>query len=156
MLSPTSLAFWKWQMWVISVNVCDGWVLTGDDLTNHSLSVFVCLQKVIFPNQDDVLISFLPLAHMFERLIEVGPAWEMCFLSRFITLIIQSSRPLRETHTDLCSPLSSAVSDYSLAVCQPRALTRAQNHTYAHTSVHFLFPRHLIASAWYDPLIWIS
>lgn len=31
-----------------------------------------CLpQKVIFPNQDDCLISFLPLAHMFERLIEV-------------------------------------------------------------------------------------
>ncbi|MED6251017.1 Long-chain-fatty-acid--CoA ligase 6 [Ataeniobius toweri] len=26
--------------------------------------------KVIFPNQDDCLISFLPLAHMFERLIE--------------------------------------------------------------------------------------
>ena len=29
------------------------------------------LQKVIFPNKDDCLISFLPLAHMFERLIEV-------------------------------------------------------------------------------------
>uniref|UniRef100_A0A671WMK2 Long-chain-fatty-acid--CoA ligase n=1 Tax=Sparus aurata TaxID=8175 RepID=A0A671WMK2_SPAAU len=29
---------------------------------------------IIFPNQDDCLISFLPLAHMFERLIEVnGP-----------------------------------------------------------------------------------
>uniref|UniRef100_A0A3B4A7D6 long-chain-fatty-acid--CoA ligase n=1 Tax=Periophthalmus magnuspinnatus TaxID=409849 RepID=A0A3B4A7D6_9GOBI len=27
---------------------------------------------VIFPNQDDCLISFLPLAHMFERLIEVN------------------------------------------------------------------------------------
>uniref|UniRef100_A0AAR2IVH1 Arachidonate--CoA ligase n=1 Tax=Pygocentrus nattereri TaxID=42514 RepID=A0AAR2IVH1_PYGNA len=32
--------------------------------------VYVLLQKVIRPNQDDVLISFLPLAHMFERLIE--------------------------------------------------------------------------------------
>lgn len=30
-----------------------------------------CQQKVISPNQNDVLISFLPLAHMFERLIEV-------------------------------------------------------------------------------------
>uniref|UniRef100_A0AAY4E6G2 Arachidonate--CoA ligase n=1 Tax=Denticeps clupeoides TaxID=299321 RepID=A0AAY4E6G2_9TELE len=28
------------------------------------------LRKVICPNQDDCLISFLPLAHMFERLIE--------------------------------------------------------------------------------------
>uniref|UniRef100_A0A3Q1IBC2 Long-chain-fatty-acid--CoA ligase n=1 Tax=Anabas testudineus TaxID=64144 RepID=A0A3Q1IBC2_ANATE len=31
---------------------------------------FVTVVKVIFPNQDDCLISFLPLAHMFERLIE--------------------------------------------------------------------------------------
>uniref|UniRef100_A0A6Q2Y6C6 Arachidonate--CoA ligase n=1 Tax=Esox lucius TaxID=8010 RepID=A0A6Q2Y6C6_ESOLU len=43
--------------------------------THSSSSYFssACLsgtQKVIFPNQDDVLISFLPLAHMFERLIE--------------------------------------------------------------------------------------
>ncbi|XP_067423558.1 long-chain-fatty-acid--CoA ligase 6 isoform X2 [Emydura macquarii macquarii] len=28
-------------------------------------------EKVIFPRQDDVLISFLPLAHMFERVIQV-------------------------------------------------------------------------------------
>ncbi|XP_075457242.1 long-chain-fatty-acid--CoA ligase 6 isoform X2 [Ascaphus truei] len=27
-------------------------------------------EKVIFPTQDDVLISFLPLAHMFERIIQ--------------------------------------------------------------------------------------
>uniref|UniRef100_A0A8C1W764 Long-chain-fatty-acid--CoA ligase n=1 Tax=Cyprinus carpio TaxID=7962 RepID=A0A8C1W764_CYPCA len=32
---------------------------------------FLKVTDVIFPNQDDILISFLPLAHMFERLIEV-------------------------------------------------------------------------------------
>lgn len=35
------------------------------------------VQKVIFPNKDDCLISFLPLAHMFERLIEVNKAAAM-------------------------------------------------------------------------------
>lgn len=40
--------------------------------TSGWFSPFVSLQKVIFPNQDDCLISFLPLAHMFERLIEVN------------------------------------------------------------------------------------
>lgn len=36
-----------------------------------SVSHALHLQKVIFPRQDDVLISFLPLAHMFERIIQV-------------------------------------------------------------------------------------
>lgn len=36
-----------------------------------SVSHALHLQKVIFPRQDDVLISFLPLAHMFERVIQV-------------------------------------------------------------------------------------
>uniref|UniRef100_A0A8B9VSR9 Arachidonate--CoA ligase n=1 Tax=Anas zonorhyncha TaxID=75864 RepID=A0A8B9VSR9_9AVES len=35
-----------------------------------SVSHALHLQKVIFPRQDDVLISFLPLAHMFERVIQ--------------------------------------------------------------------------------------
>uniref|UniRef100_A0AAQ4RHR2 Arachidonate--CoA ligase n=1 Tax=Gasterosteus aculeatus aculeatus TaxID=481459 RepID=A0AAQ4RHR2_GASAC len=43
-------------------------------LTLERLKLFSFLlslvQKVIFPNKDDCLISFLPLAHMFERLIE--------------------------------------------------------------------------------------
>uniref|UniRef100_A0A8B9L8I2 long-chain-fatty-acid--CoA ligase n=1 Tax=Astyanax mexicanus TaxID=7994 RepID=A0A8B9L8I2_ASTMX len=39
------------------------------DITQFNHRVCV-LQKVIRPNKDDVLISFLPLAHMFERLIE--------------------------------------------------------------------------------------
>uniref|UniRef100_A0A6Q2ZDK6 Arachidonate--CoA ligase n=1 Tax=Esox lucius TaxID=8010 RepID=A0A6Q2ZDK6_ESOLU len=42
---------------------------TGMDI-HFSSACLSGTQKVIFPNQDDVLISFLPLAHMFERLIE--------------------------------------------------------------------------------------
>uniref|UniRef100_A0A8B9RJP0 long-chain-fatty-acid--CoA ligase n=1 Tax=Astyanax mexicanus TaxID=7994 RepID=A0A8B9RJP0_ASTMX len=38
--------------------------------TGRFLKDMCVLQKVIRPNKDDVLISFLPLAHMFERLIE--------------------------------------------------------------------------------------
>uniref|UniRef100_A0A8C7ZPJ4 Arachidonate--CoA ligase n=1 Tax=Oryzias sinensis TaxID=183150 RepID=A0A8C7ZPJ4_9TELE len=43
--------------------------------TLHRLNTIYLLNyrtktKVIFPNKDDCLISFLPLAHMFERLIE--------------------------------------------------------------------------------------
>ncbi|XP_044136711.1 long-chain-fatty-acid--CoA ligase 6 isoform X5 [Bufo gargarizans] len=37
---------------------------------SFSVSHALHLQKVIFPKQDDVLISFLPLAHMFERVIQ--------------------------------------------------------------------------------------
>lgn len=29
-------------------------------------------QKAVFPSPEDTLISFLPLAHMFERVVEVG------------------------------------------------------------------------------------
>uniref|UniRef100_A0A8C6TQ22 Arachidonate--CoA ligase n=1 Tax=Neogobius melanostomus TaxID=47308 RepID=A0A8C6TQ22_9GOBI len=36
----------------------------------RSFNISLNLKTVIFPNQDDCLISFLPLAHMFERLIE--------------------------------------------------------------------------------------
>uniref|UniRef100_A0A8C2UEJ3 Arachidonate--CoA ligase n=1 Tax=Coturnix japonica TaxID=93934 RepID=A0A8C2UEJ3_COTJA len=42
-----------------------------DDLSPFvPLGAVFLLTKVIFPRQDDVLISFLPLAHMFERVIQ--------------------------------------------------------------------------------------
>lgn len=45
------------------------------------------MQKVISPNQEDVLISFLPLAHMFERLIEVTLHMRECvFVERVLIL----------------------------------------------------------------------
>uniref|UniRef100_A0A3P8Z2K8 Arachidonate--CoA ligase n=1 Tax=Esox lucius TaxID=8010 RepID=A0A3P8Z2K8_ESOLU len=47
-----------------------GVMLTHGNVVADFSGFLKVTDKVIFPNQDDVLISFLPLAHMFERLIE--------------------------------------------------------------------------------------
>ncbi|XP_006008492.1 long-chain-fatty-acid--CoA ligase 1a [Latimeria chalumnae] len=41
----------------------------GNIISNFSAFVKVT-EKAVFPNTDDILISFLPLAHMFERIVE--------------------------------------------------------------------------------------
>ncbi|XP_051536544.1 long-chain-fatty-acid--CoA ligase 6 [Myxocyprinus asiaticus] len=56
--------------------------------------------KVIFPNQDDVLISFLPLAHMFERLIEsvvICHGGRIGFFQGDIRLLPDDMKTLRPT-----------------------------------------------------------
>ncbi|XP_056586260.1 long-chain-fatty-acid--CoA ligase 6 isoform X4 [Triplophysa dalaica] len=56
--------------------------------------------KVIFPNQDDVLISFLPLAHMFERLIEsvvICHGGRIGFFQGDIRLLPDDMKALRPT-----------------------------------------------------------
>uniref|UniRef100_A0A673L8Y3 Long-chain-fatty-acid--CoA ligase n=1 Tax=Sinocyclocheilus rhinocerous TaxID=307959 RepID=A0A673L8Y3_9TELE len=58
------------------------------------------LKKVIFPNQDDVLISFLPLAHMFERLIEavvICHGGRIGFFQGDIRLLSDDMKALRPT-----------------------------------------------------------
>ncbi|KAF7206330.1 long-chain-fatty-acid--CoA ligase 6 [Nothobranchius furzeri] len=47
-----------------------GVMLTHGNVVADFAGFLKVTDKVIFPNQDDCLISFLPLAHMFERLIE--------------------------------------------------------------------------------------
>ncbi|KAJ8408767.1 hypothetical protein AAFF_G00245850 [Aldrovandia affinis] len=47
-----------------------GVMLTHGNVVADFSGFLKVTDKVIFPNQDDVLISFLPLAHMFERLIQ--------------------------------------------------------------------------------------
>uniref|UniRef100_A0A8C2JU07 Arachidonate--CoA ligase n=1 Tax=Cyprinus carpio TaxID=7962 RepID=A0A8C2JU07_CYPCA len=72
------------------------WFLS--DLPQHFL--FVPLQKVIFPNQDDILISFLPLAHMFERLIEavvICHGGRIGFFQGDIRLLPDDMKALRPT-----------------------------------------------------------
>uniref|UniRef100_A0A4W4HMT6 Arachidonate--CoA ligase n=1 Tax=Electrophorus electricus TaxID=8005 RepID=A0A4W4HMT6_ELEEL len=77
---------------------------TGEPAFVYLSTVTVCcasLQKVIFPNQDDVLISFLPLAHMFERLIEVTLVYchggRIGFFQGDIRLLSEDMKALRPT-----------------------------------------------------------
>uniref|UniRef100_A0A8C2JSA2 Arachidonate--CoA ligase n=1 Tax=Cyprinus carpio TaxID=7962 RepID=A0A8C2JSA2_CYPCA len=56
--------------------------------------------SVIFPNQDDILISFLPLAHMFERLIEavvICHGGRIGFFQGDIRLLPDDMKALRPT-----------------------------------------------------------
>ncbi|MGH0117905.1 UNVERIFIED_CONTAM: hypothetical protein FKN15_074372 [Acipenser sinensis] len=48
-----------------------GVMLTHGNVVADFSGFLKVTEKVIFPRQDDVLISFLPLAHMFERLIQI-------------------------------------------------------------------------------------
>ncbi|XP_053095970.1 long-chain-fatty-acid--CoA ligase 6 isoform X3 [Pangasianodon hypophthalmus] len=48
-----------------------GVMLTHGNIVADFSGFLKATDKVISPNQEDVLISFLPLAHMFERLIEI-------------------------------------------------------------------------------------
>uniref|UniRef100_A0A8C0FTN3 Arachidonate--CoA ligase n=1 Tax=Bubo bubo TaxID=30461 RepID=A0A8C0FTN3_BUBBB len=47
-----------------------GAMLTHGNVVADFSGFLKVTEKVIFPRQDDVLISFLPLAHMFERVIQ--------------------------------------------------------------------------------------
>ncbi|KGL72542.1 Long-chain-fatty-acid--CoA ligase 6, partial [Tinamus guttatus] len=47
-----------------------GVMLTHGNVVADFSGFLKVTEKVIFPRQDDVLISFLPLAHMFERVIQ--------------------------------------------------------------------------------------
>ncbi|XP_041442113.1 long-chain-fatty-acid--CoA ligase 6 isoform X1 [Xenopus laevis] len=47
-----------------------GAMLTHGNVVADFSGFLKVTEKVIFPTQDDVLISFLPLAHMFERIIQ--------------------------------------------------------------------------------------
>uniref|UniRef100_A0A8C1W6N2 Long-chain-fatty-acid--CoA ligase n=1 Tax=Cyprinus carpio TaxID=7962 RepID=A0A8C1W6N2_CYPCA len=61
---------------------------------------FLKVTDVIFPNQDDILISFLPLAHMFERLIEavvICHGGRIGFFQGDIRLLPDDMKALRPT-----------------------------------------------------------
>jgi len=88
-LWQTLPAFWKWPMWVISVNTSDGWsVSTDSDRTNRSLSV--CLSAESHLSESRRRSHFLPASCSHVREID----WGETRVRRCSTLLIQW-----ETHT---------------------------------------------------------
>lgn len=93
--SQTLLAFWKWQMWVISVHMSDCWSVSADsDLTNRSLSV--CLSAESHLSESRRRSHFLPASCSHVREVDWGETRvRRCSLHcRSSTLLIQW-----ETHT---------------------------------------------------------
>ncbi|NXC53369.1 ACSL1 ligase, partial [Aleadryas rufinucha] len=53
-----------------------GAMITHQNIVSNASAFVKTTEKTFMPSSDDVLISFLPLAHMFERIVEVS----ICFL----------------------------------------------------------------------------
>ncbi|NXO02880.1 ACSL1 ligase, partial [Rhinopomastus cyanomelas] len=49
-----------------------GAMITHQNIVSNVSAFLKATEKAFVPSTDDVLISFLPLAHMFERIVEVG------------------------------------------------------------------------------------
>ncbi|TRY77678.1 hypothetical protein DNTS_004554 [Danionella cerebrum] len=77
-----------------------GVMLTHGNVVADFAGFLKVTDKVIFPNADDVLISFLPLAHMFERLIEavvICHGGRIGFFQGDIRLLSDDMKTLRPT-----------------------------------------------------------
>ncbi|NWJ01555.1 ACSL1 ligase, partial [Crypturellus undulatus] len=49
-----------------------GAMITHQNIVSNTSAFVKATEKAFIPSPDDTLISFLPLAHMFERIVEVG------------------------------------------------------------------------------------
>ncbi|XP_007899460.1 long-chain-fatty-acid--CoA ligase 6 isoform X3 [Callorhinchus milii] len=77
-----------------------GAMLTHGNVVADFSAFLKVTEKVIFPRQDDVLISFLPLAHMFERVIQsvvVCHGGRIGFFQGDIKLLSDDMKALRPT-----------------------------------------------------------
>uniref|UniRef100_A0A4W3HKN6 Long-chain-fatty-acid--CoA ligase n=1 Tax=Callorhinchus milii TaxID=7868 RepID=A0A4W3HKN6_CALMI len=74
-----------------------GAMLTHGNVVADFSAFLKVTEKVIFPRQDDVLISFLPLAHMFERSVVVCHGGRIGFFQGDIKLLSDDMKALRPT-----------------------------------------------------------
>ncbi|NWZ14151.1 ACSL1 ligase, partial [Agelaius phoeniceus] len=55
-----------------------GAMITHQNIVSNASAFMKTTEKSFMPSSDDVLISFLPLAHMFERIVEVSICLFLC------------------------------------------------------------------------------
>ncbi|NXN12924.1 ACSL1 ligase, partial [Indicator maculatus] len=63
-----------------------GAMITHQNVISNASAFMKSTEKTLKPSCDDVLISFLPLAHMFERIVEVSICLVFSFFSQCVVL----------------------------------------------------------------------
>ncbi|KFW81686.1 Long-chain-fatty-acid--CoA ligase 1 [Manacus vitellinus] len=61
-----------------------GAMITHQNIVSNASAFVKTTEKTFMPSSDDVLISFLPLAHMFERIVEVS----ICCIELLTSLLV--------------------------------------------------------------------
>ncbi|NXG57046.1 ACSL1 ligase, partial [Hemiprocne comata] len=88
-----------------------GAMITHQNIVSNASAFVKTTEKTFMPCSDDVLISFLPLAHMFERIVEVS----ICLVSLWCTgalrlsALFLSPGNLDTSHASLCVLLMPAL-----------------------------------------------
>ncbi|KFQ05826.1 ACSL1 ligase, partial [Haliaeetus albicilla] len=63
-----------------------GAMITHQNIVSNASAFVKTTEKTLMPSSDDVLISFLPLAHMFERVVEVSICLLYCTIEKLAFL----------------------------------------------------------------------
>uniref|UniRef100_A0A8C4H305 Arachidonate--CoA ligase n=1 Tax=Dicentrarchus labrax TaxID=13489 RepID=A0A8C4H305_DICLA len=82
------------------VEVLHGAMLTHENVVSDAAGVIKCFESAVVPNTQDVSISFLPLAHMFERVVQTvmyGAGAKVGFFQGDIRLLPDDMKTLQPT-----------------------------------------------------------
>ncbi|NWV34652.1 ACSL1 ligase, partial [Grantiella picta] len=91
-----------------------GAMITHQNIVSNASAFVKTTEKTFMPSTDDVLISFLPLAHMFERIVEVSFCFlhdiieKLTFLTECIHIFGQADTSLKRWLLDFASKRKEA------------------------------------------------
>ncbi|NXL61472.1 ACSL1 ligase, partial [Chordeiles acutipennis] len=97
-----------------------GAMITHQNIVSNASAFVKATEKTFIPSSDDVLISFLPLAHMFERIVEVS----ICFFLHSSQHVL-AGRTINQPVWSAGEKLSAALVSPVLAACLLRIFGQA-------------------------------